>query len=732
MPRLLTCGASKEKAMIKIGLRAVFGLFLLPLLCFAEDPIVPLRIEKPPIIDGVLDDAVWQNAPYVTGFKTWRPDFGIDMAEQTVGYLAYDQENLYFAFRCYDSEPDKVKTSITRRDNMRADDWICICIDPFHDQQGLYAFYINPMGIQGDSRFSGGVEDFGLDLVWHSAGQLNEEGYSIEVQIPFKSIRYPNKNPIEMGFIFERKISRKSENGTYPALKPAPGLSFFLTQMEPMRLRDIEHYTLFELLPAVTYGKTSSTNEGNLVSEGNQKDISLTTKYGLSTDLIFDATYNPDFSQVESDAGQVEQNLRFSLFFSEKRPFFLEGRENFNFAGSSSSDPLSAIVHTRQIVDPITGIKLSGKMGKKNTIATIYALDDLKTSGQPGGQYAHFAILRYKRSLNDDSYLGAVITGREREDAYNRVFGTDGQVRVNQYSILGYHLLGSRTLAPGTDNSENGHALGLDYVYQTRKFLVNAGFHDLSEDFQTESGYVTRTAISKFRASGGPIFYPGSKIIRRIDPRIYTTQTRDKPSDLYETDNEISLRFTLPRSSNVTMSYNYSTEIFMDERFNRDGWRISGSSQYSKQFYVSLSYRNNKLIRYISDPFQGRGKNLSATITLQPSDKFNADIRLTYADFFRDSNSEKIFDTTILRNRLTYQLNQYLFFRAILEHNSLNETLESDFLTSFTYIPGTVIHFGYGSLYEKIRWQNDDYVASNSFLETRRGFFAKASYLWRL
>lgn len=709
----------------------VFLVIINPLFANDDNLLQPLRIDIPPIIDGRLDEDIWQRAPFVTGFKTFVPDFGIDMADKTFAYMAYDDENLYFGFRCFDSEPDKIKSSISRRDNIRADDWICINLDSFNDQQALYAFYINPAGIQSDTRYAGGTEDPGVDLVWYSGGNLDDQGYTIEVQIPFKSIRFANKNPVEMGVIFERKVSRRAEQGTFPPLNPDRGF-FFLTQMKPMVFHNIKHYTLFEVLPAVTFGHRKSIDEGDLSQVDQNEDISLTSKLGISSDLILDATYNPDFSQVEADAGQIDENVRFALFFPEKRPFFLEGRENFNFSGSSSSDPLQAIVHTRQIVDPTIGVKLSGKIGRNNTIASIYALDDLSGLGNQDEKDAHFAIMRYKRKLSEDSYLGAVMTGRERKNGYNRVFGTDGLLRINQSSVFGYHLMTSRNKADSQSDNESGHAIGLDYEYQIRKWRMTAGVHDLSDNFQTETGYVTRTGISKIRASFGPKFYPHAKVVRRIDPTFSTEQTKDKPSDQYETSNTMSLRFVMQRSSSMNWSYNHSTEIFLGEKFDTNNLRVTGNSQFTKELYFSLSYRNGKSIRYIADPFQGKGQSASGSITFQPSDKLNANLSLSYTDLKRESNSEKIFDFTIIRNLMIYQMNQYLFFRSILEYNTFRKTLLTDFLASFTYIPGTVIHFGYGAQYEKIRWQNDQYVDSDSFLETRRGFFAKASYLWRL
>jgi hypothetical protein len=708
-------------SMLFIGLFAFEGDDL--------QPLIPHKTDTPPVLDGILDDPVWQKSPNETGFKTYYPDYGKDMPEDTIVYYAYDRENLFFAFRCFDSEPNKIKASVTSRDNIHPDDWICINLDPFNDQQFLHVFYCNPLGIQGDSTFEGGNEDFSVDMVWYSAGRIDEEGYAIELKIPFKSLRFSHKEPVEMGIIFERMISRRSEGGTYPPLDPKQGPNF-LTQTRPLVFHGVKHYKLFEVLPGATYSHRHAQNQGKLASEGGVGDLSLTAKYGITSHLILDGTVNPDFSQVEADAGQVDFNLRYALFFEEKRPFFLEGLEKFNFGGFHEGDPLSEVVHTRTIVDPLMGFKLNGRIGDKNTVAAIYAMDELPE--ELTENYAHFGIFRYKRALANDSFIGGFYTGRERERGFNRVFGLDGQLRLNKSSVFGYHGFLSSTRPDEESVRTDGHALGLHYMYTTRDWVVMLGLQDISEDFQTETGYITRLGITRFRSGFMRMFYPQSGIIKRIDPIVHSTQIRDKFSDLYETDNSFDLRFLLLRNSTIVLGYRYSNEVWLGERFNTSWGRFIASSQITKQFFLSLNYYYQKKIRYIADPFQGSGSDAIASLKYLPSEKLHLELRFIYSDFTRDSDSQKEYDYTIIRSKNTFQLNKYLFFRVIVEHNSFRKQLMTDFLASFTYIPGTVIHIGYGSLYEKIRWEDGYYRPADHFLETRRGFFFKASYLWRL
>jgi hypothetical protein len=693
----------------------------------------PLKTDMPPIIDGSLDDPVWTEAPSVTGFKSFAPDFGRDVSEETLAYYAYDSENLYFAFQCNDREPDKIRATLSKRDDFRTDDFICINLDSFNDQQSLYAFYVNPLGIQMDSRYANNKEDYSVDVVWYSAGKLHEKGYTVELRIPLKSIRYSSGQRIEMGIFFERYIGRRTEHASYPELDPAKGFAF-LTEMAPLEFFGLKTYTLLELIPAFTFSQGYAQNEGRLAREKTARDLSLTGKYGITPSLILDATLNPDFSQVEADAGQVDVNLRYDLYFPEKRPFFLEGSENFNLAGTTDRDFLLETVHTRNIVDPNGGVKLSGKAARSDTIAAIFAADESPVSYgslDPTGKYAYFSIVRYKHALGQDSSLGLILTDREHEGRFNRVVGPDGQIRLGQSSMLSFHALGSFTRASNESPRQDGHALGFDYRLDTRDWNIQLGGQDLSPDFETDAGFLIRNGLTRVRALIAPKFHPRSKVLLQLTPGLFTSQLRDKFSGLWETENTLSLSSVMVRATRIALAGSYSTEIFLGQKFNTSGWTAQVISQITKEFYVRVTYAKGKAVRYSESPLQGRGQRALASLGYQPSENFNWTLSYTYSDLFRDANGEKIYDYTIIRNRLIYQVNKYLFFRAVVEYNTYRRQLLTDFLASFLYIPGTVIQLGYGSLYDRIRWQDGAYMDADRFLETRRGIFFKASYLWR-
>ncbi|MFC2096760.1 sugar-binding protein [Bacteroidota bacterium] len=721
---------------INLRARLIIGLLLICLFINpdlkADDPYNPLKTIIPPNIDGILDDNIWKRSKGFTDFKTYMPDFGKDVQERTIAYISYDNENLYFAFKCYDREPEKIKTSVSARDKSKSDDFVCVNLDSNNDRQVQYTFYVNPSGIQTDARSGGSKEDLGVDLIWESVGAFDKDGYNVEIKIPFKSLRYSRNDTVQMGVILERKISRHGSQSTYPALDASMGVNFLLQNMK-FNLYNIKHFTLLEVLPAVTYNNIITARKGKLSTAINKAELSFTGKIGISSDLILDVTYNPDFSQVESDVGQIEENQRYDLYYPEKRQFFLEGNEHYFFAGSEQQDPLKSIVHTRQIANPELGIKIAGKIGSKNHLATMFAIDKISDEISDSiPEYANFSIVRYKRSFKNDNYIGFFYTGKEEEQAFNRLSGTDGRIRLNKSSFIGYHSMVSFTKDSLINNTEAESAIGIIYKYGTRNTDIKLGITNISDNFQTKTGYLTRNGIRSANFFISPKFYPSKGIILKIGPLFSGKITLDKPSGLYEYNISPGIQIQLLRTLRISSQYNLSSEIYRKQKFKTNDFYLTASSQITKKIFFSTVYRGGKRIRYIENPYQGKGNALTFTAMYEPVNNFSTELIYTYSDLYKFDNNEKVFDYNIIRSKNTYQLNKYLFFRAIIEYNTYDKDLVTDFLASFTYTPGTVVHIGYGSMYERTKWNGQQYVDGTDLLETKRGFFFKASYLWRL
>jgi Domain of unknown function (DUF5916)/Carbohydrate family 9 binding domain-like len=715
------------------GLRISALVFVLiaalPLALFALEPLVAPRASAAPVIDGKLDDDAWKTALKFTDFKTYKPDYDKEPSQKTEAYFLYDAENFYFAFRCYDTDPGLIKANISKRDGMFEDDCVALCLDTFSDAQNAYLLFVNPLGIQGDGLMNSiGNMQPDMDFVWYSKGQIDDGGYSVECRIPLQSIRFAGRKTVIMGMAFVRQIIRASENSSFPAIYPDKGS--LISQLQPVSISGLKYDRVVEILPALTHSDHSIMNEGRLHRDLRQTDFSLTAKVGLTSDLTSDATYNPDFSQVESDAGQVDFNVRYSLYYPEKRPFFMEGLEYFQVAGNPEESPLRAVVYTRTIINPILGFKATGKLGTKNTIASIYAHDDLP--GDPVDRYPDFGIVRFRHSLKDDSFIGGFYTSRFQGSGFNQVAGTDGRFRLTGASVAEYNLFGSFTRNPGAEATVNGHALSLYYNYGTRSVYAEVSGQDISKYFQVDTGFVTRTGISRLAPFFMYKFYPKSSIFQRIEPFYWGEHIYDKFYGTFETYNVLALRFWLPRSSMFRVDGLLGNEVYVGRKFNRDSYRFMFQTQLSKHLYLEGMFRRGGMIFYDpADPYQGYGNQAQANAEYQPLEKFSFGLSYTYVGFYRESDSQKVYDYGIIRSRNTFQVNKYLFLRAIFEYNTFYRRLTTDGLISFTYIPGTVVHVGYGSAYEKLAWTGGELVDSNRFLETQRGFFFKVSYLWR-
>jgi hypothetical protein len=700
------------------------------------EEVVPVltKAEKPPVIDGVLDDPAWAAGLKYDGFKTFKPDYGKDASQKTEAYIAYDSENFYFAFRCYDNEPSKVKAAMSKRDSIFQDDVVFIVLDTFNDAQSGYSFILNPLGIQGDGMIDvNGNLETSFDAVWYSKGRIDDRGWTVEARVPLQSIRFPGRDVLTWRIMFVRFFTRTSEQVSFPPLDPNYGS--LMGQAQSFQVSGLRYERVIEFIPAATSRVTYERQEARMVRSERTplKDVpSLTGKLGLTSDLTLDGAFNPDFSQVESDAGQIDFNQRYSLYYEEKRPFFLEGNDMWKFAGNVEEGPLQAIVYTRTIVDPAFGFRLTGKVTPRDTVAAIYARDNLP--GDEIDAHPDFTIARYKHSLKDDAYIGAFYTGREAGSSFNRVGGFDGRFRLSQTQTASFHLFGSLSKTPGAASTDADHALGLNYNFSNRKWVIDLGYQDISQDFRVDSGFVYRTGLRRFSAFSMYSIYPRSKFFQKIEPFYWSYQLYDTIYHMWETVNLFTVRFRLPRNTMVRFDGLLANEVYAGQRYDQSGYGFQMESQLAKSVYVQSRVRRTGSTFYDpADPYQGYGTSVMGGLKYQPAAQLDFTLSLSYVDFFRKLDRSKVYDYLILRSRNTFQLNKYLFVRGIVEYNDFYKRMTLDGLISFTYIPGTVVFVGYGSALEKQEWDASlpGFAPSSRFHEMKRGFFFKVSYLYR-
>jgi len=719
--------------------------FILPL--YTQVQIKITKISLPPIIDGKLDDPIWKKAIGYSDYKMFYPDYGILPKEKTIVYSAYDSDNLYFAFRCFDSEPERIVSTISKRDTIGHEDVVGILIDSQNDGQNAYFFVVNSLGIQQDGIMdSQDNNNWSPDFIWETMGKKGEEGYTVEVRIPFKSLRFTQSKVVKMRIGFTRAISRYSEQYSFPAWGDKGSTLGYLGYCQ---LEGINSKKVFQVLPSFTYLKRKERDDNGFLDSFDDKSLGITSKLGISSNLILDFTVNPDFSHIEIDEGQVDVNLRVEPLYEEKRPFFLEGLEHFEFAGNSDASPIEKIINTRKIVEPIWGLKLTGKLGRNNVINSLLAVDessngnDLSIPAYESGN-SYYGVFRYKHLGKNDSYIGAIYTGKEFEFSfdgrdyrgYNRVGGIDSRLRLGGYVTLDTFFLYSfnKKFNDGLEVVENaeGSAYGGQVKYEDRKNLFAFRLYDISTGFILAPGRLLRNGIRIFSPDVARYIYPNSEFLKLITLSYTGKFSRDRHFNMNEYSHIVGISFQLPSDTVFYIGYDFASEVYEGAAFDKNTFFVEGSSRPTKLLKFSFSYNSGDSPFYQSEiPFQGYLKKIILSLNFQPFEKLSSQFSWQNHIFTGDKLNTQDYHISIYRNKTNFQVNKYLSLRGVVEYNNNEKKMLVDALLQFTYIPGTVIHLGYGSTLSKYNYNDYHQFYSNRFKEVRSTLFFKASYLFR-
>jgi hypothetical protein len=696
------------------------------------------EVMEKPKIDGILDDEAWKTPPLKKEFITYLPVYGEKLPYETWVWTANDNNTLYFAFLCFDPEPKTIQTSFTKRDNIDNDDWAAVCIDAAGNNQTSYVLYVNPSGIQGDALVTAvGDEDLSPDFVWESAGRITEQGYQVEIALPLKSLRFKSGEDVKLGLLFKRKVTRLGSRASWPEI---PLGHTILDSQVKVRFKNLKNQFRLEILPAFTLvSNREKVNSTAWDRKETAAAVGLSIKYGITSAITADITVNPDFSQVESDAFQVEVNQRYPLFFSEKRPFFMEGADIFKFY-TYSDGFFKVPVHMRQIVEPAWGAKITGDLGNMS-FGLLSAGDDwpgqpLESTANPDeGKSALFGIARGKYSLGKDNYVGLLYSGRDFAGQYNRVLGADCVYRLGQYHRFSGSFLYSFSRDPHREENQstNGSNANFEYNYEAKQLYLAAAYEHIDPNFRMDTAYLLRNGIDNYSFLAGFAFYPNPQKnpwLKMIIPEITWQYTHDLFTHHDDRFFNAALYCFTAREGELIINYSYITEYWQEE-FNLKQLGIEAGIRLSNWLKVGGNYSYGERIYYEGDPvFKGRGHLGSLFLDLQPSEKFNQYFSFTHSDLSRGKDS--VYNVDIIYTRTTYHLNRYFFLRAVLQYNSYDKRLLTDFLASFTLIPGTVVHVGYGGLYESRTWEDNRWrYGEGRMLNSKRSFFAKVSYLWR-
>jgi len=720
----------------------------LPFLCQEQKkPTIkdlhPYEVTTPPVIDGVLDEAVWQNEPTVDDVLiSIDPAYGEILPQKTKVWIAYDVDNIYFAFYCYDTEPEKIKAAISKRDNIFGDDYVGIIIDTVGSKQSSYELLVNPHGIQADLMRTSSSEDSSSDWVWYSAGKINGDGYAVEIHIPLKNFRYKNGKDVEMGIVIGRKVSRLGVLGVWPDVPPGKGV---MDCEAKLIFKELNNQLKLEILPAVTYGSIWDRKDpDNWKAADDKLDFGVSVKYGITTAITLDATINPDFSQVESDSFQVVANQRYPIFYNEKRSFFMEAGDVFNMAGSGGDSNMITTVHTRTIVDPSWGLRLTGQLGDASFGLLVSGDEwpgrEFEDEVNPNaGRKANYYIGRAKFSLGGENFIGALYSGREFGDEYNRVFGADMKFYFGGNHILQGHYLHSFSNDPAGAGKTGGGELTLVYYYDTKPLFIEAIIEDYSKDFTMNTAFYQRNSFTRMTGYIGPNFYPDPETIPwliKVNPYFYGWYMRDKNENLDDILLVFCLRFFLTKQGYWQLQYVYNDEAWAGQNFPQNSISTYGFIQLTNWLYLEATFRKGNDLYYDEvAPFLGKNTTYSFATQIQPTDNFTQTLTYIHQDFDRASDGSDVFAEDIFRSRTTYQFNENFLIRAIVQYDSYLDVVLTDLLASFTLIPGTVLHVGYGSLHENLEWDGSKWQSETElakYYQTSQSFFIKASYNFQL
>lgn len=704
-------------------------------------------------IDGNLDDEGWKNAAVASNFSEYNPGDRVKPKVENKVFISYDNENLYIAFIAY-NDPSKIRYSYTERDGIFSDDVAGIILDTYGDATWAYEIFANPLGLQGDLRWTTSGEEINFDIIFYSKGMITDSGYQVEFAIPFSSLRFPNKEEQIWRATFWRNHQADTRR-QYSWAAIEQDNPCFLCQFGFLKgIKNIKSVNRLEVLPSFIGFQTGSLDD---LSNPNSKfknekvdgDVSLGMKYSITPSLTAEVTLNPDFSQVESDAAQIDINSTFALFYPERRPFFQEAGDLLN----SQID----LIYTRSVNDPIFGARLTGRMNR-TSLAYISAYDEHSPYIIPLEERSFFMqtgksfsnILRFKQAFGEESYIGAIITDRRFDDGSGSVFSIDGVLRFLKYYRFSFQTVASYTVEPEDTNiTSQINGIKFDDNKYTAKFDgesywgrsvfsrlsrsakywgFNFDYWEWSPTFRADNGFINNNNIRQFSGSTNFVFYATSnKFLDLISPEI--TFGRKWNFDGLRKDQWLvpELYIQFKGQTNIDFYYLWSSERF--KGFYFPGIKRGGIN-FNSNFFENLSFHFNIesgrfIARNLDAPVLGKGNNISISSTIKLFRRFFIEPDYSFSNLKHPDTDETIFNGYILRTKFTYQFTRELFCRMVVQYNNFNKSLNLEPLLYYKLNPFTIFYIGSTMNYL-------DYENENDFTNTQRQFFLKFQYLFQI
>ena len=751
------------------------------------------RIDAGIPIDGTLDNPVWQRAALLTGFSEYSPIDGLPAEDSTEVFVWYSPRAMYFGIRAFEPHGG-VHYKLADRDKIDADDNIQIILSPFLHSREALVFSVNPLGIQSDGTMTEGVgkarsfntgntqtgrpaTDLSPDFVYESRGHITPGGYEVVVRIPFRSIKYQAEDTQDWGVNIIRKVQHSGhEQSWVPARLAAAS---FLGQSGTLAgITGLDRSAVLDLNPFVTAHAVGAPNAstGSWGYGTTTPAIGANMRWGVTNNLVLTGTYRPDFAEVEADATKLVLDPRSAVSYPEKRPFFLEGLEQF-------ATP-SSLVYTRAIEAPIAATKLTGKFGGLS-VAYLSALDE-EQSSVTGTGHPLFNVLRLQRDIGGASVVGSTLTDKEQGGSYSRLASMDSRLTFDK--IYSLQLQAATSVTRDSTGANTAGPLWLARLQRAgRTFGFDYFVKGIDPEFVAASGFIARAGVASMSLDHRVTFYapPGGLIetfggdIRYAGTWDYRnfTSLRTAEDQRYQFNLTTTLKGGWQVGAAVYLeSYGYDPTIYTNYYLRS----IQGTDTAFTHFGSQKNLPNTDLVWTLYSPqfahfsmsiveVWGKDENFyewssaavqlpSIAVTWQPTPQFRANGTFNAQYYWRRTDHSLIAQTIIPRLDVEYQLTRSTFVRFIGQYDATyqdslrddgrtnlpifygntagtytraasysNNLFSGSVLFSYRPVPGTVAFIGYGN----------DTVEPNAlaFTGLRRkadNFFVKLSYLFRL
>jgi len=702
------------------------------------------------VIDGHVDEPAWADALRLELDYEVSPGENVPPPVRTDLLVAYDDSNVYFAFKAYDPDPARIRARYSDRDKAWSDDWVGVVLDTFNDQRRAYELLCNPLGVQMDALNDDVLENYddSWNAIWRSAGRITEQGYEVEMAVPFHQIRFQSSNGDAQtwGFDAIRSYPRGDRHhiGLFPRMR---GNNSYLGQaVKLIGMEGASPGKNLELLPTLIASRTDAREElpdGAMEKGDTDPEVGATLRWGITNNVSLNGALNPDFSQVEADVLQLDINEQFALFFPETRPFFLEGADYFN-------TPLN-LVHTRSVLDPSLAAKVTGKQGR-HTYGLFTAQDDVTSMLFPGPEESSSdtfqlettgTVGRYRYDFGKNSTVGATLTDRRGGGYSNQVASIDTRLRINEADRITASLSASRSRyaeemiesAGVGGETLSDEALQVEYLHTKRGWWVLAEYGDLGDGFRADMGFLPQVGYERWAVSGARVWWgEEGDFHRRLAWGGSTGRRTRQGGELLGEYVESWVNLNGPRESFLSVdvtaqNQRYDGVDFEDQIWVHTWYEIQAAEDLNLVFHQDfgdwIDYTHARPAkRTLVQP--ALVYNLGRHLLLRYNHTYSA-LRVDGGRLFRVHAPEV---------RVVYQFNTRTFVRAVLQYTDIRrnaalyedevEPRAKDLFTQllFTYKvnPQTALYVGY----------TDSRAGAEEYGLTpaSRSLFVKLGYAW--